>query len=131
MFHNKCDERVLWAQTQKEELTADAVEFEYGDESAEVQDSARTFEFDITGCCMKQPCPTVESVEGGNGLEALRGLMNRHGPRMALAKRPHFKAITTNTPARRIDEVEANFVKLQLHKKAGRALDEPILPDSS
>lgn len=50
-----------------------------------------------------------------NLLEALRKLMNWYDPRTALTQRSDLKAITPNTPAKRIEELEANLLKLASH----------------
>lgn len=80
-------------------------------------------------CCVSRLCHTIDAVDDGNGLESLRRLMNRYGPRTVLSKRAHVKAIMTNTSAKRIEDLEPKLLKLEPHVNrcealAGRPFDE-------
>lgn len=124
--HRQCDEYVRRAQAQREEVTADAVELEFGEESAEVLEFSSRLKTELTGCCVKDAFCTVESDDGGNGLETLRKLMDRNEPRTALAKRAHLKAIiTTNTPAKAVEELEAFETCVCLLLDEGRKSTRP------
>lgn len=84
IVHKRNDDWVRWAQTQKE-VTADAVKLEFGETMAELPELSSMLKSEHRTRCVSEPCSTVESVDGGNGLESLRP-MNKYEPCVALIK---------------------------------------------
>lgn len=102
-FHNKCDEYVRWARVEKEAPTQSNLGMATNRLVLEV---SCVLNSELMGCCVKEPFHTSDIFEGGNGLEALRRLMNKYEPGTVLTESAPQDQIT-NTPARRLDELEA------------------------
>lgn len=97
----------IWAkrgQTQKEEVTDDSAELEYGYEEEQVNEFSPIRHSGLTMCLVSSPCRMLPSAPEGGGLEAFSLLVNRYEPRVALTERAHPKAIVTSPPAKRIGE---------------------------
>lgn len=117
--HRKSHQYIRRAHAQNEEMTADAVELEFGKEAAVVLE---LLYYEITGCCVKSSFSVVDIVGRGKGLEALRRLMNWYEPCAARTKQAHTNAIITNTSATNIEKVDANLARFTSHIKRCAAL---------
>lgn len=84
---------IRWAQFQKEAVTEEAVELEYGGEASQVLGCSPRLKSELTGCCV------CDRADDGNDLEAMRQLTNRYEPRTAMPKRARFKPITNGGPS--------------------------------
>lgn len=120
-MHAKSGAFIRSAQVQKEDVTAGAVELEYGEQVSEVMEFSAILKSEIIGCCVKEPCGTVSGVEDGNGLEGMSssGIATSEA-RTAMTKRAHLKAIAINTPANNVEDLEGNLRRLEFHMKQVR-----------
>ena len=71
------------------------------------------------------------SVADGNGLEAVRLLMQRCEPRTPRTKRVLLKAVNNNLPSKRPDEIEKNMMRVEelmwkYEQLAGEGLPEDL-----
>lgn len=98
MFGKRIGIWIPWAQTQKEQVTDESVEPEFCEDAAVVQEFAFVLTSELTMLDVSHPFHTVEAVNDGRGLEALRRLTNRYEPLTALTVRAHVKTIVTTTP---------------------------------
>lgn len=77
---------VSWRQTRGEEVTTDAIELEFSAGAEHVKQVSSPLYSGLTLCLVTAPFYTPQYVTEGNGLEALRLLMNHYAPISALTR---------------------------------------------
>lgn len=102
----RTDTWVKWGgQTQKEVVTADAVELGFGADAEQVKQLSSLFHSELTMCSNAGPLSPLQSVAQGLGLEVLRSNMGRYEPRTAQSKQAYLNAIIATPQAKRVAHI--------------------------
>lgn len=127
----RVDGCVRWAQTQKEAVTDDAMEIEFGEDTELVKLFSLTMHGDLTMLLEAGTFSEMDALEQGNGFEALRVRMAKYEPRTAQTKRAYFKNIVSNRQAKNVEDMSAMIQTPERNIKgyedvAGKPLDEDL-----
>lgn len=121
----RIDECMDSRQTQKEDITEDVADLKFQDGPNERKRCVSILCLEPMVCCAGLAVFAIEEAKGGNGLEAMRKLMQRFEPRTALRKRAHLRVIISRLPVGKLQELETKILRLRTHEAVpihGRAI---------
>ena len=106
------------------------VGFALGNEAFTVKEIAVQFYSISLRCTEDAAVRMYQSVQDGSGLGAVRLLMTRYEPRMPGTKRALLKAVVSDAPAKKLEEIEKNLMNVdELMKKCEVLGGEPLPED--
>ena len=94
-------------------VTDEDVDLEHGIESATVREFAVKLYSILMSCAEDDAFRICHSVKDGNGLEAMRLLMKRYEPRTPGTKRALLKAVISDVPAKKPEDIEKNLMNVE------------------
>lgn len=129
--HKHAYQWIAWAGEQHQPLVEDDLDLAFGGAAGEIKDFSRALHAQLVSTTTEHPFQLVHNCPGGNGLEAMRAVIRRYEPRTPGTKRAVLKAIITNPPSRRAEEVERSLFKAEelmneYEVLAGKPLDEDL-----
>ena len=83
----------------------------------------------LLSCTKDDALRVYHSVKDGSGLEATRLLMTRYEPRMPGTKRGLLKAVVSDAPAKKQEEIEKNLMNVEELIKKCEVLRGERLPE--
>ncbi len=107
------EEMVGWAVELDKTATEEEMDLSWGVRASEVKVFASQLYTILVNVTEDRAFEIVQSVGGGEGLEALRLLRRRFDPKTPGTKRAILKAILNITPAKKVMEVEEKIMKLE------------------
>ena len=67
----------------------------------------------LLSCTEEDAFRICHRVKDGNGLEAMRLIVKRYEPRTPATKRALLKAVISNAPAKKVEDIEGNLMHVE------------------